>query len=144
MRVDQNDHNIIYILADVLWCLLLLQLLFHQEALCVRKLTFSAQAKKIIGTWLKFLLETNLLVFRLTSHQHLEHVAHRIASHWWDSLPCDLTRVSLQLLNSRSWMNKWEQDIKKRKWTQSKINIWNFYIMQYGWYIWPYKQADFK
>lgn len=51
--------------------------------------------------------ETNLFVFGLASHQHLEHVAHRVPSHWRDSLPCDLARVALQLVHSGScWGHK--------------------------------------
>lgn len=62
------------------------------------------------------LCETNLFVFGLTSHQHLQHVAHRISSHWWDGLPCDLTHVSLQLVHSGSCWRKWKYNIKQIFW----------------------------
>lgn len=51
------------------------------------------------------LCRTNLFVIRIAAHQHLEHVAHRVSSHWWDGLPCDLTRVALLLMNSGSCKN---------------------------------------
>lgn len=78
--------------------------------------------------------ETNLFVFWLASHQHLEHVAHRVSPHWWDGLPCDLAHVPLQLVHSGSWWDEWHQKhdfrIRTEKGMQGGTNIWAFL------YIW--------